>query len=79
MFFESYFRRHLLQFSVLEPPKERLGPISSDGEIETVHLTKAPLPNVGIDEVLKTESSFINLVTVFSFFALFIIANCENQ
>ena len=59
MFFESYFRRHLLQFSVLEPPKERFCPISADAEIEAVHLTKAPLPNVGVDEVLQTKSFFI--------------------
>ena len=72
MFFESYFRRHLLQFSVLEPPKERFCPISADAEIEAVHLTKAPLPNVGVDEVLQTKSSFIYLFTFLSLFALFI-------
>jgi hypothetical protein len=45
----------LFQFSILKPPQDVLSSVAADAEVEAVHLTKAPLPDVGVDEILEQE------------------------
>jgi hypothetical protein len=52
----------LFKFTVLEPPEDTLRPVASDAEVKAVHLAKAPLPNIRIDQVLKDEvKKFISI------------------
>jgi hypothetical protein len=52
----------LFKFTVLEPPEDILRPVASNAEVKAVHLAKAPLPNIRIDQVLKDEvKKFISI------------------
>jgi hypothetical protein len=42
----------LLELPVLQPPEDLLRAVAADAEVEAVHLTKAPLPDVRVDQVL---------------------------
>ena len=66
----------MLQFSVLKPPQDVLGSVATDAEVKAVHLTKAPLPDVRVDEILKRKALDLNKCNFFCANTLLITLVC---